>query len=545
MDFLWALQVCSMSDGSRTKDFDGLHLGIINRDNKHLFAHELLHNCWTTLANSRTSFSSYWTTYRQTCLFTANSGDEDDYNHLKDFFQKKSSYNLFLDACFDWKTLLQVDLEAIFACECHVLNKLLKILLYDNGCNLEEAICNRDATLLRELIIKIDEFHFSKNKGGHKCCSPYFCSSSSASLADANTSYMEQTNSVLVHAKTIAPFLSQPRFIVYLETCCMFYNISKQQKNAEKRASGVQPVRDVAVKQCDAVCLAIKRKHACVQLPHEKPVVINGQPPIIGINTVGRMMIPYLATRQVLTALLSKAGAPQEDAELYLHNAEHIHSALIPYIKFEQHSVPGRVRLADDMVWLKPTLLHWASNACELQHIPVPAIPAVKKIIQGVKLNPGELQNIRMYAPGIKALLAHDPHAAPQKEGVTLSQQLKVLLEACTLLCENILRSGASDHLDPPHVGWTKFERKIRTATISPNHPEKRAYPSFEADRKLSQQDASKQGCSKFATFSRNLMPGLFVVVCVGCGKIEYVQMMPSHESPLTAYKAMYLRDWS
>jgi hypothetical protein len=479
-------------------------------------------------------------------LYTAGNNPE-EIQAIKDFFDKNASYKAFKDACFDFKTLLDVDMKGIFACECTLLDKVRRMFLYDNGCNAEKVACNRDATMLENTIIKVDEFHHAKNKGGHKNCSPFCSSACCACLVNVNTSYIEQVNSVLVNARTSAPFFAQDTFIEYLEAIVMFYNIDQQEKNSKRRAAGTMPKMHMAVKQCDAVCISIKHKHAYVQLPHEKPVSVGGEAPIVGVSVADRQMIPNCQARRVLAQLVSSDGADLHDAALYLRKEEYISKCLIPYIQWEE-PIEGKVHLRADLKGLVPLLKHFASNACELQNIPALILPSVRKIADGHKITRDEKSTVQMHSPGMKQLLLYE-QCLQRTTPASPSLQLVNLLRSCIRTCDRIITAGKAARTQPVDDGWTDYERKFRNATIAPNRPVIWAYPNFAADIELQKRKTGHDGelntCSKYPTYSKNLMPGLFVVVCVGCGKIELVQMMPSHESPLTAYKAMYMRDWS
>ena len=148
---------------------------------------------------------------------------------------------------------------------------------------------------------------------------------------------------------------------------------------------------------------------------------------------------------------------------------------------------------------------------------------------------------------GMKDLLHHDEivllaGTLLRAPNCNISSHLQDLLKLCVEKCENILNCALETDHAPPQDNLTCFERKMRTATVAPNREAVRAYPNFSADLQLAQE--CRNHCSKYPTPAHNLMPGMFMVVCVGCGKIELVQLMPSYESPLTAYKVMYLRDW-
>jgi hypothetical protein len=541
------LQVYAQTNGVQVHPFDGLSLGIINRDNKCLFAHELIRHCWVTLSKTRSSFHAFWAAHVRNCLYTLVTSESVQPDTLQEFLSKHSTYKLFMQACFDWKTLLQVDAQTVFACQCIPSNTHIRKWLYDNGCNTEQSACLRDATMLQNNIIKVDEWHHRS----HKDCSPLCGSGSDPCLVTINSSYIEQVNSIIGNAHTSAPHFSQEKWIEYLDGMIFFYNLEQHDKNLLKDMS-----IETVVKQCDATCIGIKKNKAYIEVPHERPAVVPGQPAIRGVSVADRMMIPCKETRRVLSALLSAQGALLTEAERYLRDSQFVDPVLVPYLQWTKIS-DDVVRVADCVKPLKPLLKHFASGSCELQNIPAVILDAVSKIASCQFITAEEELLVQMHSPGVSMLLTHDlkfhPNVYAQQnfeEAPKISAELQGLLQRCISKCQNIISSGRAPVLPPPDHGWTAFEKKIRTGTIAPNRPETRSYPDFVADhdlerRKNNEQSNDGSACSKYHTFSRNLVPGLFVVVCVGCRKIELAQMMPSHESPLTAYRAMYLRDWS
>lgn len=388
-------QVFAQTDGEHQHDFDGLSMAIINRNNKVLFTHELLHNTWVAFTKSRTSFTGQWNIHCANFLYASTACSSEDRQTITEFLKKKSSYKLFKQACFDWKRLLSLDLSSIFACQCQVVDTDNLVWLYDNICNLEISACIRDPSLLKHNINKTDDFHQRRHQGGHKECSPYCGSKECAALQNCNTSYIEQVNAVMGNMKTTAAHSTQDTCVDFMEGVVMLYNLQQVQKNKER----VMPIMQHAVKQCDATCISIKRNKALIQLPHEKPVVVPGQRGIYGAGVEKRMVIPDHHSRRVLAQLLSKEGATLTDATKYLRSADHIHPSLIPYTQWVEFG-EDRVRLAPQLRTLGTVLKHFSSNSCELQHIPALVLPVVKAIMSGCDVGTGDMMLLQTYSPG-------------------------------------------------------------------------------------------------------------------------------------------------
>ena len=111
----------------------------------------------------------------------------------------------------------------------------------------------------------------------------------------------------------------------------------------------------------------------------------------------------------------------------------------------------------------------------------------------------------------------------------------------------------------------------IKTGIYAPTHPVIRTFPYFRQDylsnmsrtsrrnkETNKQNDAREEAmhllrvqsermgatCNKYKAKHRALTPGLFTVFCGSCGVCEAVELMPSFESPATAFRMFAHRAW-
>lgn len=95
------------------------------------------------------------------------------------------------------------------------------IILYDNGCNLNEFIMNRYPNEFEKSRIFVDGFHFNS----HNNCSNSYDSHSHPDITnDVNTSLPEQKNSRYTKMKATSPFLKLSTFMAKVRYSAMFYN---------------------------------------------------------------------------------------------------------------------------------------------------------------------------------------------------------------------------------------------------------------------------------------------------------------------------------
>lgn len=100
-------------------------------------------------------------------------------------------------------------------------DKIPKLILYDNGCNLNEYILNRYPWEFKDSRILVDGFHFNS----HTNCSPIYDSSALPAMTrNLNTSLVEQKNSRFAKMKMYSPFLKLETFMSKLRYSAMVVN---------------------------------------------------------------------------------------------------------------------------------------------------------------------------------------------------------------------------------------------------------------------------------------------------------------------------------
>lgn len=96
-----------------------------------------------------------------------------------------------------------------------------EIILYDNGCNLNEYILNRYPNEFKHTRILVDGFHFNS----HVNCSPSYDSSALPEVTkNLNTSLLEQKNSRFAKMKWTSPFCKLSTFMSKLRYSAMIIN---------------------------------------------------------------------------------------------------------------------------------------------------------------------------------------------------------------------------------------------------------------------------------------------------------------------------------
>lgn len=97
-----------------------------------------------------------------------------------------------------------------------------EIILYDNGCNLNEYILNRYPNEFKNTRIIVDGFHYNS----HVNCSPSYDSSALPELTiGLNSSLLEQKNSRFAKMKPTSPFLKLDTFMSKLRYSAMIINM--------------------------------------------------------------------------------------------------------------------------------------------------------------------------------------------------------------------------------------------------------------------------------------------------------------------------------
>lgn len=100
-------------------------------------------------------------------------------------------------------------------------NIMPKIILYDNGCNLNEYILNRYPEMFEDTRIMVDGFHFQS----HNNCSHSYDTRSHPEITNKlNTSLLEQKNARYSKQKWTSPFMKLPTFMAKVVYSAMYHN---------------------------------------------------------------------------------------------------------------------------------------------------------------------------------------------------------------------------------------------------------------------------------------------------------------------------------
>jgi hypothetical protein len=114
--------------------------------------------------------------------------------------------------------------------------KMPEIVIYDNGCNLNEYILNRTPYLFRRTQILVDGFHFHS----HTNCAPTFSTSENSYLStNLNTSLFEQKNARLAKLKNTAPLMRSRVFMSLLRFAVSHLNYKKKMQLLDQKKQNV------------------------------------------------------------------------------------------------------------------------------------------------------------------------------------------------------------------------------------------------------------------------------------------------------------------
>lgn len=126
----------------------------------------------------------------------------------------------FTDAVFDFISLLDIDYNKLFACQCggHIRDPNHIVFTYDNSCKLLEWILNRWPAFAQNVDPVIDTLHHS----GHSDCSPLYHSKANMTSKSLNSSLNEQKNRHIKRLATTVAHMGQVRVMVYLRSVPLY-----------------------------------------------------------------------------------------------------------------------------------------------------------------------------------------------------------------------------------------------------------------------------------------------------------------------------------
>jgi len=123
--------------------------------------------------------------------------------------------------------------------------KMPKLVVYDNGCKVEEYSLNREPWMCNIIKFIVDNFHYGGNRGSdpiHKCPDA-FDSKRYSSMNGVNTSIAEHTNSLLCFFKDSARCMG-PANIISVVTLHFFYIAEKKNKMMQEQPGLLKKLKE-------------------------------------------------------------------------------------------------------------------------------------------------------------------------------------------------------------------------------------------------------------------------------------------------------------
>jgi hypothetical protein len=115
-------------------------------------------------------------------------------------------------------------------------DKMPKLVVYDNGCKVEEYTLNREPWMCNIIKFIVDNFHYGGNRGTdpiHKCPDA-FDSKRYSSMNGVNTSFAEHTNSLLCFFKDSARCMSTANILLLLSLHFLYIAENKNKMMLEQ-----------------------------------------------------------------------------------------------------------------------------------------------------------------------------------------------------------------------------------------------------------------------------------------------------------------------
>jgi hypothetical protein len=137
-----------------------------------------------------------------------------EWNAIDSLLGRPCLVDRFTDAVFDLISLLEIDYNNLFRCQCEgeIIDLERLIMTYDNSCKLFEYILNRWPAMANNLDCVIDPLHHS----GHVNCSPLYHSKKNLATKHMNSSLVEQKNKFIQHLASSVAHMGQIRVMVYI-----------------------------------------------------------------------------------------------------------------------------------------------------------------------------------------------------------------------------------------------------------------------------------------------------------------------------------------
>ena len=533
------------------RDFDGLELGVLNFNNKILFTHEFLQEFLTLSCQNRMTHRGFirskievWLSSVSEPLLNAGlfPSLEQSRACIQQFLQQPSLPNIITDAIFDYITLLDMDYDDLFACQCRHDKDHLQVI-YDNSCGFFNYLLLRLPALSQQITAVIDTIHYAS----HKSCSPFFNHAVIDAIKNLNSELVEQKNRILNYMKTSISQMGQVRAMVYVRYHLAVLNWAQRKTNIDQRWEN--PIAHDATVVCDGVRLGFQTRLCRMDRPYEtawdKEEQAGKNPArlAMGSDLTDRIMIRSVKIRSILSELTAKGGNGKISQTKRDELVQHLQSTpelecLLPFILLQEvqprlatkrvmDSVQGfPMDTGDDVcldhsVWdihsnehhdeppsalgagpaatsmyaltgaskkeLLPVLFHWSTPAPELVLLPVRVIPAVSALLTSKRLG-AEIDPVYIssHAPGIHRLLKCDIcwSTIGTDNTPTLSTAGENLLARMLRVCLQSMQGSVNAATRPYTNPFDNpFHDMIHTCSWAPHHPVVRLLPEFRRDR--------------------------------------------------------------
>jgi hypothetical protein len=232
---LWQVYNSRNVDGT-LKYYDGSDDAVLNVNGKVLFTHEFLYAFLDQSGDGRLSFAGYWrasvTGWQRNLSYYLDSGVHVPLfvQQFLDLIKRPFMDKVFLDAVFDFITLLDFNYEDAFACGCadDSRNRNILTAVYDNCCKFMQSLLLRYPEMAEHYQFIIDALHHS----GHSHCSPLYNHKMSVALKHVNAAINEQKNRILRYMETSVAFMGQIRAAVYIRYHLARLSVLQKRVNA-------------------------------------------------------------------------------------------------------------------------------------------------------------------------------------------------------------------------------------------------------------------------------------------------------------------------
>lgn len=523
----------------------------------------------------------------------------DEARKLVILLQRPSLANDFINSVFDYITLLHLDYDDLFKCQCPTLGRCsdftrLKVV-YDNACNLLHSILLRYPALLQRDGYIIDPLHFHS----HKSCSQAYNGKLHLCLKGLNTSINEQKNRFTNRARTSLSGMGQVRACIIMRHFISMINGAQRSVNTmmfqNQLLPTALPFKSVV---CDGSKTSFAGKHCFMERPWLKRPVNSATetPPshlFRGAELDQALMIHDKTLRSTLEVAIEGKYVPVATWGVLTSWILAKRPCLGPYLEAYVKLVapphgskePSDVRKLErscDSNFLS-VVRHWCSGAPEIVLVPAQTFEAVEDVIRNQSVSTSTSQVIGMHSPLLlRVINLSISHDVKDGKRVGVSRSLIDLLTCCLDKAQNGLKACGGLGDNSPQVlkqngasqPWENcfidpVDEFFRTGVwTSSQHPVIRILPRMRQDvlaarsneqykksternemalleKLFSESDLMGSTCNKYKSKVRSLTAGLFTVYCGGCGICELFELLPEAESTITVFETFAHRAWT